>query len=185
MVGLIADTEAQTHAALEHLMATHALDPIEYQEEAWAPIFSPRFRPEIALGAGRVLLVGDAAGQVKVTTVGGVVTGMAGAAAAARSILRGTSYTRELRSLRWELSMHALVRHVLDGFTDAEYDQLLGLLNRQAVRVLSQYHRDELARALWRLLPAQPQWLSLGARAVMRRLVGHGQRLYDVAIRSA
>ena len=185
VVGLIGDTEAQTHAALEHLMATQDLDPIEYQEEAWTPIFSPRFQPEIALGAGRVLLVGDAAGQVKVTTVGGVVTGMAGAAAAARSILRGTSYTGELRSLRWELSMHALVRHVLDGFTDAEYDQLLQLLNRQAVRVLSQYHRDELARALWRLLPAQPQWLSLGARAVMQRLLGEGQRLYDVATRSA
>lgn len=78
-----------------------------------------------------MLLVGDAAGQVKVTTIGGVVTGMCGGAAAARAILGGTSYTAETSSLRWELRAHAALRHLLDAFTDADYDHMLNLLNRR------------------------------------------------------
>jgi flavin-dependent dehydrogenase len=112
--------------------------------------------------------MGDAAGQVKVTTVGGMVTGMRGAAAAARALLNGTSYRNELRPLRRELDAHALVRHVLDGFTDDDYDDLLRSLNRGAEDVLGRYHRDQLTQALWRLLPTQPRWLALGARAMIR-----------------
>jgi flavin-dependent dehydrogenase len=115
-----------------------------------------------------VLLAGDAAGQVKVTTVGGVVAGMRGGLAAARAILDNTFYDAELRPLRQELAFHALVRRVLDGFTDEDYDALLNLLNRPALAVLGRYHRDELARALWRLFLSQPRWLLLGARALVR-----------------
>ena len=39
------------------------------------------------VGAGNVYLVGDAAGQVKVSTVGGTVTGLRGAQAVALAIL--------------------------------------------------------------------------------------------------
>lgn len=166
--GLIADTEAQADQALEWLLADQDLEPIEYQS-ALVPMGPPRFRPSVTVGNSRVLLVGDAAGQVKVTTVGGVVTGMRGAEAAVRSILHGTSYATERRSLRRELSAHALVRHVLDGFTDQGYNQLLTLLNRKVVRILSRHNRDELTNALWRLLPAQPRWLFLGARALLHR----------------
>ena len=168
-VGLIADTEAEANEALDRFMGAHDMEPIEYQE-AWVPTYPWCSRPGAALGGGRVLLVGDAAGQVKVTTVGGVVTGMRGGAAAARSILRGTSYARELRPLHWELRSHALVRRMLDGFSDEDYDRLLELLNRRASRILSHYNRDELTRALWRLLPAQPQWLFLGARALIAQV---------------
>jgi flavin-dependent dehydrogenase len=168
-VGLIADTEAEAREALERFMGAHDMEPIEYQE-AWVPMYPWCSRPSVTLGEGRVLLLGDAAGHVKVTTVGGVVTGMRGGAAAARSILRGTSYARELRPLHWELRAHALVRRMLDGFSDEDYDRLLELLNHRASRILSHYNRDELTRALWRLIPAQPQWLLLGARALIAQV---------------
>ena len=170
-VGLIGDTETEAKQALEHFMKVHDLNPIEYQE-AWVSMYPPRFRPTARLGDGRALLVGDTAGQVKVTTVGGVVTGMEGAAAAARAIINGTSYRKELRSLRRELSAHALVRYVLDGFTGEDYDQLLELLNPQTVGILSEYHRDELFHSIWRLLSVHPRWLLLGARALGRRVTG-------------
>lgn len=168
--GLIADTPVKAKRALERFLTAQDLEPIEYQA-AWVPLHTLRRQPRAAKGDGRILLVGDAAGQVKVTTVGGVVTGMRGAAAAARSALQGTAYERELRPLRRELDAHALVRRVLDGFTDQDYDELLGLLNRRALDVLSRYNRDRLAHALWRLLPAQPRWLLLGARALTRRVL--------------
>jgi len=167
VAGLIAETPQQAKRVLERFLAAHDLEPFEYQA-AWVPLHPLRFGASAPAGDGRVLLVGDAAGQVKVTTVGGVVTGMRGGLAAARSLLHHTPYAAELRSLRRELNFHALVRRVLDGFAGEDYDQLLRLLNRRAVGALSRYSRDELARALWRLLPAQPRWLLLGARALVR-----------------
>lgn len=167
--GVIADRPAQARSALTRLMSAHDLDPLEYQA-AWVPLHPWRFSSIAASGDKRVLLMGDAAGQVKITTVGGVVTGMRGAAAAARSILKGTAYASELRGLRLELNFHTAVRHVLDHLTDEDYDELLTLLNQRGTSVLSQHSRDELTRFLWRLLPAQPRWLVLGAKALARSL---------------
>jgi flavin-dependent dehydrogenase len=130
-----------------------------------------RFGSNGHLGHGQVLLVGDAAGQVKVSTVGGVVTGMRGGSAAVRALTGRASYAFELKSLRQELNFHAVVRRILDNFTDEDYAQLLRLLNHRALEVLSMYNRDELAYAIWRLLPAQPRWMLLGARALLRGYV--------------
>jgi flavin-dependent dehydrogenase len=172
VAGLIADTTEQAEQALKRFLAMHNLVPITYQEDALVPLHPLRFGTDGASRDGRVVLVGDAAGQVKVTTVGGVVTGMRGGLAAARAILRGASYACEVRRLRRELNFHALVRRVLDGFTDEDYDRLLGLLNRKGQRVLCHYNRDELTRAIWRLLPAQPRWLLLGMRALLLGIGG-------------
>ena len=166
-VGLIDEDEEAAAAALERFMAAHGMEPLEVQQ-AEVPMYPPGSRPTAALGEGQALLVGDAAGQVKVTTVGGVVTGMRGGAAAARSILRGTSYAAEARGLRWELRAHAGLRRLLDGFRDADYDRLLGLLNGPTKQVLRRYNRDELRRSVWRLVLAQPRWVTLGARAFVR-----------------
>lgn len=172
VAGLIADTPAQAQRALDAFLAAHDLTPMTRQA-AEVPLHPLRYAAPSHLGReangrGPVLLVGDAAGQVKVSTVGGVVTGMRAADAAVRSILHGTSYADELGPLQRELNFHALARRVLDGFTDEDYERLLGSLNERAVSVLRRYNRDELSRAIWRLLPAQPRWLLLGARALVR-----------------
>ncbi len=168
VAGLIADTPEQAEQALQRFLRRQNLEPIAYEQDALVPMHPLRLTSRASAGDDRVLLMGDAAAQVKVTTVGGVVTGMRGAAAAARALVRGTAYGAELAPLRKELNLHALARRVLDGFSDQDYDQLLGLLNQKGIAVLSRYHRDELARAVWRLLPAQPRWLWLGARALVR-----------------
>lgn len=166
-LGLIAESEATAEGALERFMAARGLEPLELQQ-AEVAMYAPGFRPRAQLGQGEALLVGDAAGQVKVTTVGGVVAGMRGGAAAARSIVRGTSYAAEARGLRWELRAHAALRYLLDGFRDADYDRLLRLLNGSTRRILHRYNRDELRRAVWRLVLAQPRWLTLGTRAFLQ-----------------
>lgn len=63
------------------------------------------------------------------TTVGGLVTGLAGARSLTRAILDGRHYRRESRELRRELNLHAVLRQMLNRFNPAQYDQLLGLLN--------------------------------------------------------
>ena len=169
-LGLIADTPQQARDALERFLTIHDMQPIELQA-AWVPMHPLRFGSNGHQGHGKVLLIGDAAGQVKVSTVGGVVTGMSGGSAAVRALTGRASYASELRSLRQELNFHAVVRRVLDSFTDEDYAQLLRLLNHRALEVLSEYNRDELAYAIWRLLPAQPRWMLLGARALLRGFV--------------
>ena len=168
--GLIADTLEQAEAALAAFLTAQDLEPLERQEDAWVPLPPLAWRTTAPLADGRVLLVGDAAGQVKASTVGGVVSGMRGALAAVRSLVRGTPYPRELAPLCRELNLHTLVRLVLDGFTDEDYDHLLRALNRPALRLLSRHDRDGLARTFWRLVLAQPRWLPLGARALLRAL---------------
>jgi flavin-dependent dehydrogenase len=169
-VGLIDESEEAAEEALEGFLAAHGMVPIEYQQ-AQVSVYRPGYRPAAHVGHGQALLVGDAAGQVKMTTVGGVVTGMRGGAAAARSILRGTSYQAEARGLRSELRVHAGLRLLLDGFRDADYDRLLRLLNGPTRRVLRRYNRDELRRSIWRLVLAQPRWITLGAQAFVQAIV--------------
>jgi flavin-dependent dehydrogenase len=176
--GVIAENPGEARRRLEDFLRGHGLSPLGWQEEAEVPLF-PLQAGRAPLGNGRVLLAGDAAGQVKVTTVGGVVTGMRGGLAAARSLLHHTFYDAELRSLRGELFTHALVRRVLDSFTDEDYDELLGLLNGRTLALLGRYHRDELARALWQSLLSQPGWLFLGARALVRSLSGGNDHCQD------
>jgi flavin-dependent dehydrogenase len=169
VVGLIAETKGAAGQALDRFLADHDLIPQGYQA-ATVPLH--KWGSEAAApGRDGVLLAGDAAGQVKGTTVGGVVTGMHGGLAAARAWVDGGTAAHQLRPLRHELDSHALVRHVLDRFTNEDYDALLARLNRRTCRVLKTYPRDELTRAIWRLLLTQPRWLSIGARALVRSVV--------------
>jgi flavin-dependent dehydrogenase len=102
------------------------------------------------------------------TTVGGVVTGLRGARAAARAIVQGTAYGQELGALNRELTLHWLIHGILHHLADADYDRLLSLLNTKAQGILETYSRDEMTQALWGLLLAQPRWLLLGVRSFLR-----------------
>jgi len=167
VAGLIAESRCDAEKALERFLGAHGLTAMEYQA-ADVPAQGVGGRPQCAGGNGRVLLTGDAAGHVKVTTVGGVVTGMRGGWAAARALTTGRSYRAELRSLRQELSAHAMLRHILDRFTDTDYDDMLRHLNSRGLRLLGHRSRDGMTGVLWRLLLAQPRWLPLAARALVR-----------------
>ncbi len=173
VAGLVAETPESARQLLEGFLRAHGLEPLGWQE-GQAPLFPLSFSGA-PLGDLRILLAGDAAGQVKGTTVGGLVAGIRGGLAAARALAAGTFYDAEARALQRELAFHALVRRVLDAFTDEDYDALLRLLNGRARSVLGRYHRDELARGVWWILLSQPRWLLLGVRALLRGLRSGGR----------
>jgi flavin-dependent dehydrogenase len=112
------------------------------------------------IGGSEIYLIGDAAAQVKVTTVGGLVTGLRGARAAANAIVHGSNYMKELRSLRRELSLHLVIRNMLNRFGGADYDRLLDLLNPRTIELLGRYNRDHAAKMLYRIILAQPRFLT-------------------------
>ena len=166
-LGVIAERTDNARQMLDQFLRKRGIKPREYQG-ALIPLHQPFRRIEWTLrGGGRVLLIGDAAAHVKVTTVGGLVSGLWGAKAAADSLVRGTSYRRELRGLHAELHVHDLMRWVLDRFDGRDYEHMLGLLGHGLQAVLGRHNRDSVAQAKWSLLVAQPRIVTLAAKAVL------------------
>jgi flavin-dependent dehydrogenase len=157
-VGFIAEDGKSARGKLERFLARIGLKAVELQS-ARIPSYQHFTRPWRRMAGCNVYLIGDAAAQVKVTTVGGLVTGLRGARAATDAILHRTHYLKELRPLRRELSLHLLIRSVLNGFRSADYDRLLGLLNEKTIHLLGRYNRDQAAGMLCRILVAQPRFL--------------------------
>ncbi len=164
-LGLIGEDGQETRRCLEKFLEKRRFTPLGFQG-ARIPLYTGWVPVSRQVGAGRVYLVGDAAGQVKVTTVGGIVTGFRGALGVTEAILNGGP-SRELRSLRRELELHRLIRKTLHHFQQADYSRLVDLLNASARRSLSLYTRDEAARVLWRICVSQPRLLLLGLRSLL------------------
>ena len=157
-VGLIADESHTAKKKLERFVRAHGFRAGEIQA-AWIPLSTPAHKPWRRISGCDIFLVGDAAGHVKVTTVGGLVTGLWGARAAAESILQKVSYEKTLRSLRRELFLHEVIRRVLNRFQAHDYDQLVQAIDPSATRILGRHNRDELTRMALKLILTKPRLL--------------------------
>ena len=165
-LGLIGVTGPETRLHLEKFLEKRKLDPIEFQG-ARIPLYKKWVPVRRQVGRGSVYLVGDAAGQVKVTTVGGLVTGFRGALGVAQAIVDGRF--SELHTLRRELDLHLLLRRSLHDFQQADYSRLVDLLNDPAKQSLAEYSRDEAWKILWRVCLSQPRLVLLGLRGLLSR----------------
>jgi flavin-dependent dehydrogenase len=153
-LGIIGVTGPETKKHLENFLVKKKLEPLEFQG-ARIPVYK-RWIPV------------HAAAQVKVTTIGGTVTGFRGALGVAEAILNG-GVSRELRTLRRELDLHLLLRRSMHDFQQADYSRLVDLLNDPARQSLSQYSRDEAWKILWRVCLQQPRLIWLGLRGLLAR----------------
>lgn len=169
-LGVIGESGANTRRCLEQFLAKRNFDPIEFQG-ARIPVYSRWVPVRRQVGAGSVYLVGDAAGQVKVSTVGGIVTGFRGALGVAEAILTGGP-SRELRRLRRELDLHLLLRRTLHDFQQSDYSRLVDLLNDSTKRSLGAHSRDDAWKILWRVCLSQPRLILLGLRGLLMRSAG-------------
>jgi len=161
--GMIGDEGTDTQRAIETFLEKKRLVTTEFQSaqtpkyKQWVPNYKK-------FGESHVYLVGDAAGHIKVTTVGGVVAGFRGAVGVADAILNGGD-SRELKALRWELNRHYFLRRVLNHFTQKDYNRLLELLEPSTQQILGLFTRDETNKLLLHILRKQPRFLLLGLRA--------------------
>ena len=165
VAGLIGEDGPATRRALENFLDKRQLDPLEYQA-ARIPVYSKWIPIRRQLDGGEVYLVGDAAGHVKVTTVGGIVTGFRGALGVAEAILAGKPGLR-LRALRRELDVHLLIRKVIHNSDQVRYSHLVDLLNARSRKDLEGCTRDEPSQVLWCLCLHQPRFLLFGLRALL------------------
>ncbi|MGC1188886.1 MAG: NAD(P)/FAD-dependent oxidoreductase [Candidatus Acidiferrales bacterium] len=164
-LGLIGEDGHHARECLDRFMMKRHFEPLSFQG-ARIPVYAGWVPVQRRVGAGRVFLVGDAACQVKVSTVGGIVTGFRGALGICEAILDG-GRSRELRSLRRELDMHLLIRRTIHSFEQADYSRLVDLMNASTKRSLSRYSRDEAGRVLWHIALSQPRLLLLGLRGLL------------------
>ncbi len=164
-LGLIGQSPNGTRKHLERFLEKRQLTPTSFQG-AKIPVYKGWVPVERQLGKGKVYLVGDAAGQVKVTTVGGIVTGFRGAIGVTEAILNGGD-SAELRRLRRELDLHLLLRRSLHHFQQTDYSQLVDLLNTSALMKLGEYSRDDALRVIFQICMSQPRLILMGLRGLM------------------
>jgi flavin-dependent dehydrogenase len=167
-LGVIGESGPQMRKAFEAFLEKKGFQPIEFQG-ARIPVYSRWIPVHRKIGNGSVFLAGDAAGQVKVTTVGGIVTGLRGALGVAEAILNGGESSTELRALRRELDMHLLLRRTMHEFRQDDYSRLVDLLNDPTRRSLAEYSRDEAWKVLWRVCLQQPMFLWMGLRGLLKQ----------------
>jgi digeranylgeranylglycerophospholipid reductase len=164
-LGIIGEDGRETARCLETFLEKKGMEPLEWQG-ARIPVYRRWVPVKRRVGKGDVYLVGDAAGQVKVSTVGGIVTGFRGAQVVAQSILRSGG-GGELLALRRELSTHWLLRRTMHHFQQPDYSRLVDLLNAATRDTLSEITRDESTRLLWNVLCRQPRLVLLGLRGLL------------------
>lgn len=169
-VGLIADDARQAEVCLTAFLRDRHMEPLEFQS-AMVPMHRFGNVGNVLSESRNVFAVGDAAAQVKVTTVGGVVTGLHGAKALAHAILNGRNYPKALRELKIELNLHLLVRQVLNRFSEEDYDQLIGMINGGLKDILEEWTRDELKQSFLRMIWTEPRLMKLGAKAFLKSLL--------------
>jgi flavin-dependent dehydrogenase len=168
-VGLIAEEADEAKASLTAFLQAHRLEPLEFQS-ASVPLYRFEYSGNDRGLHRNVFLVGDAAAQVKTTTVGGLVTGLHGAKGLAQVILNGKNYRKELSKLKLELNLHLLVRHILNRFNNDHYDELIEMLKGGLKEVIEEWTRDDLSRSFLRLIRKEPRLITLGTKAILRSL---------------
>ena len=165
-LGVIGDRPGSLREVFDSFLERRGFNALEYQG-AKIPRYHRWKRVHKRINGTDLYLVGDAAAQVKVSTVGGLVTGFRGAIGVADAILGKSG--RSLRSLRRELDAHLLVRKVVHGFGEQEYCRLLDLLNEPTMRSLHRHTRDEATSMLWRIALGQPRLVEMSIRALLKR----------------
>ena len=166
-LGLIGVRGREVRGHLESFLRKRGLEALAFQG-ARIPVYRRWTPVRRKVGRADVYLVGDAAGQVKVTTVGGIVTGLRGAVGVADAILTGGA-SSELNALRRELNWHLLLRKSLHHFQQADYSRLVDLLNDPARRSLGECSRDNALKLLWKVCANQPRLVLMGLRGLLTR----------------
>jgi digeranylgeranylglycerophospholipid reductase len=153
-------SKGKTRQYFDNFIAKHNFDVIEIQAGT-IPIHHPRQKVQ----SSNCYLLGDAAGHVKATTLGGIIPGLRAADVLVDCINNNKSYEKELSKLKKELWLHLQARLIFDRFKDKDWDKLLHLVSQERVqRVLGKYSRDNPVPLFFNLILKEPRFLLFGRR---------------------
>jgi flavin-dependent dehydrogenase len=84
------------------------------------------------------------------------------------AIDRNKDYKKELSQVERELKTSLLLRNILDGFNDDDYNKLVQILDKKSIKeLLNKEDRDKPSRIIFKSIIKQPKLL-LFARTLLR-----------------
>tara|TARA_Y100000310_G_scaffold146303_3_gene145627 strand:+ start:6106 stop:7143 length:1038 start_codon:yes stop_codon:yes gene_type:complete len=121
----------------------------------------PIFNPYIKTQHNNTYLLGDAAGQVKATTAGGIIQGMIAAQQLAKCIEKGSNYDLAWRKkLFLDLFLHLRVHKTLHNFKPADWNKLIVLFKQNELRtLLEQNNREKISKFIYKVPYYEPSVL--------------------------
>ncbi|MBI2667102.1 hypothetical protein HYX13_05825 [Candidatus Woesearchaeota archaeon] len=125
----------------------------------------PLYHPAQELQKENCYVLGDAAGFVKATTLGGLYPGLKQVQILAECLITGKErdYKNAIAPLRRRLRLHLFVQNIFNKFSDADWDLLVGYISQSRVqKVFERYTRDNpVPLVFWSLLK-EPRLLRFG-----------------------
>ena len=103
----------------------------------------PLYHPKQLLYKDNCYLLGDAAGFVKATTLGGLIPGLKQAQILAGNINSQREYHQQLKPLKRKLKLHLKVHSLLEKFTDKDWDRLVSYINQPKIQKILEKHTRE------------------------------------------
>ena len=95
----------------------------------------PIYNSKNKIRKDNIFLIGDAAGQVKPTTGGGIVIGINSAKILSDCILNNKNYEKEFKKkLGRNMWMNLFIRKKLNKFDDNKYNELIRMFNKEKVK---------------------------------------------------
>lgn len=123
----------------------------------------PIYHPQQKLQHENCYLVGDAAGYVKATTLGGLVPGLQQAKILADCIINGKSYETKIAPVKKKMWLHWKVHQIFDKFSNGDWDKLVGYVNQPKIqKVFEQHTRDNPIPLVMKSLLKEPRFLRFG-----------------------
>ncbi len=122
------------------------------------PVYNPKLPTEVR---NKAFLVGDAAAQVKATTLGGILPGLKAAECLAEALATGKSYEKAWkRKIGRDLWLHLQMRKVMDKLSDNDWNQLIKLMSQEKItNILEKRDREKPGKILFSSLLKEPRLL--------------------------
>lgn len=130
---------------------------IEYQSG-----IIPFYDSNLKIQKRNIFLVGDAATQVKATTGGGIVPGMAAARILAGVLLsKKGDYPKLIKkTIGKELKYDLLMRKMLNNFNNEDYNDLIRMFSKPKLKdVLTMHNRDKPSSFVFKMIWKEPRLL--------------------------
>ena len=120
----------------------------------------PFYHPQQQLQKDNCYLLGDAAGFVKATTLGGIIPGMKQAEILADCLNNHKNYSQQIKPLTRKLKIHLRLRTIFNKFSNQDWDKLLKLVNQPKVQSIFRTHtRDNPFPLVTKALLKEPRFL--------------------------
>lgn len=151
-IGLVAPKNAGH--TLNHFLRLKKINKVLEWQSGIIPIYDPRLQ----IQKNNIMLIGDAASQVKTTTYGGIIFGMHAAKILSEN---PQNYAKNFnKKCKKDLYIAKKMRDTLNKFNSKDYQELINMFQQDKVKNIIETHdRDYPTKFIFKLLLNEPRLL--------------------------